>query len=162
MYNPETRIFGCTVCGYQSKNPGHATRHVEAMHRNIKQKKAACHICGKEFQSVSACKKHIQSVHEKRIAGSCEYCGKQFTSASALQKHKYTHTGNPYQCEYCGQKFQSRHHMNELHKKSKHPVEYQNEKINEAKNKELVTKEIMNTSISMGAGNDSFDKLGYG
>lgn len=156
-FNPETGFYGCKICAYQSKQPGHAIRHVEGLHRKTVKMQAACHVCGKEFPYISACKKHVQSVHEKRIAGSCEYCGKQFTSESALKKHLYTHTGNPFECEYCGQKFQSRHHMNELHKKSKHPIEYQNEKLSEAKNKNLVRTEIINNSMDMSGG--SYDQL---
>ena len=67
--------------------------------------KAWCTICGKEFPTEGARKRH-ELIHKDIKKFACRFCGKDFVQKNNMLQHERTHTGEkPYSCTICGQGF---------------------------------------------------------
>ena len=82
---------------------------------------AVCDVCHKEFNSVSAVKRHyVIHTGEKAFKCTWEGCGKAFNQRAHLTKHAKLHTGKPvqqletpYKCTWrgCGKAFSDREQL---------------------------------------------------
>ncbi|KAL4228905.1 hypothetical protein ACF0H5_011945 [Mactra antiquata] len=124
------KIFECPTCGYFSKYPQNATKHIREhtatrdwtceicglgfksnnglQKHKIKHKPDRpfkCRLCPKMFKSKGVLKQHLQR-HLELKQYVCEYCSKGFVTNGDLNKHQRSHTGDmPYQCDMCEKKY---------------------------------------------------------
>lgn len=99
-------IFKCEFCDSKFQRS-----QVLLIHRRIhtREKPLICHICGKQFISLSAAKRHIDQVHHKIKKVTCEICHTRFDSNDKKEEHMNTHTDErPFMCAVCGKSFRQR------------------------------------------------------
>ena len=85
VHDKETGKYVCIVCGQNFTAPRHIVRHVESVHRQMKD--AQCEICGKQLTDKKRLKDHML-IHTGEKPFTCEYCGKQFRRKDKMQEHK--------------------------------------------------------------------------
>ena len=78
----------------------------DSSHSGSKQRKKnplSCHLCNKDFEMVSAIRRHYAEEHPGMKPFACESCGKRFDRRENLNRHIRIHTGDKkYICEHCG------------------------------------------------------------
>src|SRR5277367_1676313 len=80
---------------------------------NEREKKFACDMCGKRFQTPSGLKRHERS-HTGEKPFECAECGKRFSRKSNLTQHLRIHTGEtPHQCRHCHKRFKKSSRLRE-------------------------------------------------
>ncbi|XP_058173148.1 zinc finger and BTB domain-containing protein 17 [Anopheles ziemanni] len=109
----------CYTCGKLVTNlPNHMIHH-------NKERRYSCPHCPLKMSNGTNMKKHIEAVHEKKIAKSCELCGEGFIHMSTFVRHMTIKhgIGGTYECKICSKTFKQvdryRHHMNKWHKTRK-------------------------------------------
>lgn len=91
----------CVLCGRLVINLyGHIRNH-------NKEKRYSCPQCPIKMNNETNLKRHIETVHEKKIVVRCELCGKGFTHTNILKVHKTAHhgIGQTYECKICAKTF---------------------------------------------------------
>mgnify|MGYP002051256855 CR=1 FL=1 len=89
----------CSLCDASFKKAIGLKRHITTVHEETG---IMCNICEKPFTSRNL-KRHIEEVHEKKIAGRCPMCDKGFSQIHSLQRHiESVHEGRKYMCSLCG------------------------------------------------------------
>lgn len=106
----------CYTCGKLVTNlPNHMINH-------NKERRYSCPHCPLKMSNGTNMKKHIEAVHEKKIAKSCELCGEGFIHLSTFVRHMTSKhgIGETYECKICSKTFTQvdkyRRHMNKWHK----------------------------------------------
>lgn len=78
-------------------------------HRSMHLKKFKCDICEKRFPLRCTLTKHIENVHEGKIAEknlACPYCSKMFACKQKLSLHVDIHENNRrHKCQFCDKAF---------------------------------------------------------
>lgn len=74
------------------------------LHKVVHEIKRICELCGKNYSSSKALKRHIEThSDEKHI---CELCGLALKTSHSLQNHMFSHAEYfRYNCHYCGKGF---------------------------------------------------------
>ncbi|XP_045210455.2 uncharacterized protein LOC123561859 [Mercenaria mercenaria] len=94
--------YVCELCGQKFKMTYILRRHVNSVHKNIRNYK--CDICDKEFFRVATRNQHRNRHFDPFLQ--CSYCPKKFKGDLDLRKHELTHTGEKiYFCPRCNQGF---------------------------------------------------------
>lgn len=74
------------------------------LHKVAHDVKRICELCGKNYSSSKALKRHIETHSE--VKHICELCGLALKTSHSLQNHMYSHTEYfRYNCHYCGKGF---------------------------------------------------------
>lgn len=115
----------CTECGAWLKNYLTLKIHMK-MHEEGAE--AVCIECGKQTPNKRALQKHIKFMHKLKPIYNCDFCDKSFKLSILLREHMTMHTGEVlYTCQFCPRTFNSSANMH-AHKKTRHPVEWAEEK----------------------------------
>lgn len=103
----------CHICGSAYTQLGSLKEHIEAKH--LPEVEFYCDICndGKNFQTRSYLKRHLDKIHAKLgkprvVPTKCKECDEQFASNYALRKHNFVkHKGGStlFPCEFCDKTF---------------------------------------------------------
>merc|ERR1712176_100578 len=93
VYDKTKKEYICIKCGKTFKTPRHTVRHVEIVHRGVRE--ATCEICGKHFTSKSRLKEHMM-IHTGEKPFDCCYCSKAFRRKDKMKEHKRTMHPNEY------------------------------------------------------------------
>lgn len=99
-------IYKCDFCESKFKRS-----QLLLAHRRIhtQEKPQICDICGKQFISLSAIKRHIQHVHHRIKKFRCEVCDLRFDANDKREEHMNVHTNDrPFMCAICGKSFRQR------------------------------------------------------
>jgi len=91
----------CDVCGTILKNIHYVKRHIDHVHRRVKN--FQCDKCDARYQFKGKLKEHIEAVHLKIFKHQCEFCDFKAVIRSKLITHvKVKHTKNPvFACRHC-------------------------------------------------------------
>lgn len=74
------------------------------LHKVVHEVKRICELCGKNYSSSKALKRHIETHSE--VKHICELCGLALKTSHSLQNHMFSHTEYfRYTCHYCGKGF---------------------------------------------------------
>ncbi|CAG9813695.1 unnamed protein product [Phaedon cochleariae] len=93
----------CKVCGKTFKCSAHLKRHVEHLHRGVKN--FTCAICDLKFATKFSLEEHL-NIHTDNRPFVCEICGKAFKQKSSLYVHNLYHNDNfPFSCDLCRKRF---------------------------------------------------------
>ncbi|CAL1526391.1 unnamed protein product, partial [Lymnaea stagnalis] len=89
------------------KTKKHLQRHVDVVHRGIKDYQFKCEYCHQQFFLARQLRDHITWHHFKEKPYPCKYCGKGFVCRPTLIRHqRKDHTGvKPHKCHYCDEAF---------------------------------------------------------
>uniref|UniRef100_A0AAG5DH14 Protein krueppel n=1 Tax=Anopheles atroparvus TaxID=41427 RepID=A0AAG5DH14_ANOAO len=112
------KIQLCSICGKLVNNlNGHNQNH-------IKEKKYSCPHCQLKMSNPTNMKRHIESVHEKKIIVCCDQCGKGFTHKNTYSSHMMLHhgIGKTYECTVCSKTFNT-HQKYSAHKIKWHTMQ---------------------------------------
>ena len=76
------------------------------MNSHNREKKNACHICGRSYVQAWSLKTHLLSHEGSPEVHKCSTCGKEFGSVSLVNRHMASHSGaKPHICFVCGSRF---------------------------------------------------------
>lgn len=100
---------GCTK-SYSKRE--HLTRHVSAVHSNMKDEKPfTCDLCQARFAYKHGLVRHMNRSHlNSDKPYKCSVCQLAFKKKSLLQAHSFVHTGTlPFECDVCSERFAKRY-----------------------------------------------------
>eukprot|EP00095_Tigriopus_kingsejongensis_P006506 snap_masked-scaffold844_size89433-processed-gene-0.9 protein:Tk06506 transcript:snap_masked-scaffold844_size89433-processed-gene-0.9-mRNA-1 annotation:"gastrula zinc finger" len=91
----------CEICHHKMKRRNFGF-HMKT-HKGLT--KAWCSVCGKEFPTQGAKRRH-EKIHFQDKKHACKYCGKAFVQRTNMLSHERIHTGEkPYPCKWCDERF---------------------------------------------------------
>lgn len=91
----------CEICHHKMKRRNY-TFHMKT-HKGLT--KAWCSVCGKEFPTQGAKRRH-EKIHFQDKKHACKFCGKAFVQRSNMVSHERIHTGEkPFPCKWCEERF---------------------------------------------------------
>nr|XP_019533191.2 zinc finger protein 728-like [Aedes albopictus] len=122
-YSPDQLKKQCPICKRWQKNVRLWKIHVDRHKGDGEQQ---CDQCDHVSINLSALKRHIERMHERKMDCPCDLCGKVYANQHTLREHvARAHTKEPlYQCRFCEKKFFSSPRMY-THRKAAHPKEWQ-------------------------------------
>ena len=103
-HDPEARLLICSVCGFETKNPGAFQRH-HSLHDP-----SECSYCGKMYTNKQLFRRHVAVEHEgqSKYRHTCPVCGKKFIKTHQYNIHMKIHDGSlVISCETCGGNFET-------------------------------------------------------
>ena len=120
LNDPDTQVFHCTKCKFESKTQNDLEKHISTEHG-----KHQCQDCENSFNSKSELNEHTSSMHRKDKLFECDKC--QFDTIIENNFKFHTSTEHwEHQCQICVTRFSSKNELNEhiinIHRKEK-PLE---------------------------------------
>ncbi|CAG9835342.1 unnamed protein product [Diabrotica balteata] len=112
------KIFRCIECQQTFPTVGKFQLHLvsHSQENELEEEQASenvpsavCELCGKDFESNSLRKKHLDSHFEKRGSVLCPQCGKCISSKDMYLRHRYVHgkSSKKFECKICNRYFTS-------------------------------------------------------
>lgn len=105
----DEKPFNCDSCERKFRTAALLSRHVDAVHKKIKN--CVCELCGRGFNEKRVLENH-RRIHTGERPFVCETCGKSFSDPSSLYTHKKIHNKNyTLSCNICNKFFPCKPHL---------------------------------------------------
>lgn len=112
--------YKCDMCSSQFGNKWNRSRHVETVHRNVRN--FECDTCGKKFGAKGSLERHLVHYHNTCLKYRCAFCQKVYVTEDSCLWHESTcvlTVQARLTCNICSKTFKTRElvlrHMKETH-----------------------------------------------
>lgn len=77
----------CSECGLTCASKESLQRHINGVHRKIRNHACEAEGCGKRFTTLYDLRRHVSAVHDKNARFECCHCHQRFTFGANLRRH---------------------------------------------------------------------------